>query len=260
VELEVIPLVAENAQKFFEQYVRRLAEEMSMSAESSWDKLMKRSEEECLGGIVGKLEFFWICRPGCAPTPETADGLCCFQFVQGFAANFARVLHLSVTRHGGDGTGDGHGREPWASILSSAIFEVRRLIFSTLPVDSIRAVVLAGEDETSGRIYVDGDVEVAYQRCRFRWFQLTQNLRRTRTGIRRKSKMKLSTRFLVLYAPRQEHDPAAPRNATVGRLPAVLFKGDGTPAGLEGEGSGGGLPGNDGASEAQVAAPSFSSW
>jgi len=216
VEVELLPLVAENekvAQKCFERYVRRLPEGIAGATDTAWDKLQKRANEQCLGGHVGKLDFFWICRPGSDPTPDAADGLVCFQFVQGFATNFARVFHLSVV----DRTGDG-----LVSLLPSAIFEVRRLIFETLPVDSIRAIVLAGEDD-SGRIYVDDDVEVAYQRCRFRWFQLTQNLRRTRSGIRRKKKLKPSTRFLVLNAMRQEHDPKAP-GSSIGRRPAMLLK------------------------------------
>lgn len=108
--------------------------------------------------------------------------------------------------------------------MSSAIFEVRRFIFGSLPVDSLRAVVLAGEDE-AGRICIDGDIEVAYQRCRFRWFQLTQNVRRMRTGLRRREKVRTSTRFLVMHVSRGSADPPPPRRASVPRLPAVLFNG-----------------------------------
>jgi hypothetical protein len=219
VRLEVLPLVAENAQKCFERYIQRVPETLLGVAEPSWSKLQERAGEQQLGGHVGKLDIFWICRPGTEPSPETADGIVCFQFVQGFAANFARILHLSVAAVGQCST----GRATWSSMLASAVFETRRFIFETLPVDSLRAVVLTGEDD-SGCIYVDRDVEAAYHRCRFRWFQLTQNLRRTKSGIRRKHKVRPSTRFLVLHAPRQEHDPKGPRNSTIGRLPAALLK------------------------------------
>lgn len=161
------------------------------------------------------MELFWIHRPGALVTADTADGLVCFQFVQGCASNFARVLHLSVTN--GEGCS-------WQELLPSAIFEVRRLIFGTLPVDSLRAVVLAGEEDT-GRIYVDVDVETAYERCRFRWFQLTQSLRRTRSsrvGLQSHGK-KLASRFLVLHTHRAQADPKAP-HSTIGRMPSLLLK------------------------------------
>jgi hypothetical protein len=217
-KLEVVPLVAEAAQKYFERYVQRVPETLQLVSESSWSKLQERASESCLGGQVGKLEFFWICLPRAEPTPEGASGLVCFQFVQGFSSNFARILHLSVVEQSSGKA------QLWSSILPSAIFEVRRFIFQTLPVQSIRATVLMCEDE-SGSLCVDGDVEVAYQRCRFKWFQLTQNLRRSRSGIRRKKKVKPSTRFMVLHTPRlEEIDPKAPRQTSVQPMPALLLR------------------------------------
>lgn len=228
VALELVPLIADNAQKCFEKYVSRLPERVSSANDIRWDKVQARANEQQLGGHVGKLECFWICRPGVTAAPDTADGIVCFQFVQGFASNFARILHLSVVGDGRAGNSTEAGRaESWPSLLPSAIFQVRHLLFETLPVDSLRAVVVAGEDD-SGRIFVDSDVEVAYQRCNFRWFQLTQNLRRTKNAITRKHKVR-QARFLVLHAPRRPTDPKAPRNSTIGRLPAMLLKNDSSP-------------------------------
>lgn len=215
VKIELTPLIAEDPKKTFERYVKRLPDRLAGATDTAWDKLQARAAEKLTGSHVGKLEFFWIHRLGVEASAEAADGLVCFQFVQGFASNFARILHLSVA-----GAGDG-----WLSILPSALLEVRQLLFSTLPVDSVRAVVLAGEDE-QGRIYVDRDVEVAYQRCRFRWFQLTQNLRRTRSALTGKSKMKLNSRFLVLHVARSEKDPSAPRASAIQALPAALLSSD----------------------------------
>jgi len=219
-QLELLPLIAENPQACFERYARRLPERLAVTTETTWQKLQARASEQLLGGHIGKLEFFWITRSGVDPSAETVEGLVCFQFAQGCASNFARILHLSVV---GDSAG---GEDAWRDVLPSAIFEVRKFLFSTLPIDSLRAVVLAGED-ASGRIYVDGDVEVSYERCRFRWFQLTQTqMRRTRSlaGLRRE-KPKRSCRFLVLHTARKADDPAAPRG-TVARLPAMLLRDD----------------------------------
>lgn len=219
VDIGFTPLVTEDPRKCFERYVQRLqAEERLLgAAECSWERLQARAAEHLQGGHVGKLEFFWILRPGSGSkaSPEAADGLVCFQFVQSCAANFARVLHLSVVP-GDDGA--------WQEVLPSAILEVRRLIFGSLPVDSIRAVVLAGEDE-GGRIYVDGDVETSYLRCAFRWFQLTQNIRRTKSsyGGLSRGKKKLGSRFLVLATHRGAADPKAPRS-NIGRLDPLLLR------------------------------------
>merc|ERR1719436_2365406 len=104
--------------------------------------------------------------------------------------------------------------DQWQESLPSAVLEVRRLIFGTLPVDSLRSVVLVGADEAD-RIYVDGDIENAYESCGFRWFQLTQHVRRRRSSLGlQSSKKKLSSRFLVLHAHRQPTDPPAPRSHT----------------------------------------------
>ncbi|CAE8585318.1 unnamed protein product [Polarella glacialis] len=217
VALQFSPLVAEFPQRCFERYVKRVAERLAAVGETSWEKLQLRSADQPLGGVVGKLEMFWVHRPSTKPTAEEAEGLVCFQFVQGFAANHVRILHLSVT----SGEEVPGGDPSWRDVLPSAILEARRLIFGTLPVDSLRAVVLAGEDD-AGRIYVDRDVEEAYQQCRFRWFQLTQSLRRSR-GLSRRRKFKPSSRFLVLHAPRMETDPVAPRS-NIGTRPALLLR------------------------------------
>mmetsp|Transcript_22473 Transcript_22473/g.49799 ORF Transcript_22473/g.49799 Transcript_22473/m.49799 type:complete len:756 (-) Transcript_22473:32-2299(-) len=227
VKLEISPLTTEFPHKSFERYVQRLPPRLAFASETSWSKLQARASEQTLGGHVGKLEMFWIHRPNLDPAPETADGMVIFQFVQGFAANFVRILHLSVI--GSPCPEQSPGREKgaapetdWAKLMPSAIFEVRRLLFATLPVASLRAVVLAGEDET-GRIYFDRDVEVCYARCRFRWFQLTQSLRRTRSVLNRKEKVKPSSRFLVLHAARGELDPPAPRSS-ISALPALKLR------------------------------------
>mmetsp|Transcript_42086 Transcript_42086/g.105891 ORF Transcript_42086/g.105891 Transcript_42086/m.105891 type:complete len:865 (+) Transcript_42086:167-2761(+) len=216
IDFGLSPLVAEDPRKAFEKYVGRLPEQLAGTTESSWERLQTRANEHLLGGHVGKLEFFWLHRPGVEATPEASDGLVCFQFVQSCASNFARILHLSVAT--------ATEAEPWQDMLPSAVLEVRRLIFGTLPVDSLRAVVLAGEDDT-GRIYVDGDVEVSYERCRFRWFQLTQSVRRTRRSatLGLQKKKKLESRFLVLHTHRHASDPQAPRS-TIGRLPSLLLR------------------------------------
>lgn len=212
VSMQFSPVVAEQPQSSFERYVKRLSERMAAVGETNWERLQEKASEQALGGLVGKLEIFWIHRSGGMPTPESADGLVCFQFVQGHASNHARVLHLSVVANGPD---------CWHDVLPSAIFEVRRLIFETMAVDSIRAVILASEDD-DGLIYVDRDVEAAYQVCRFRWFQLTQSIRRSRSAIR-KSKVRGSTRFLILHVPRTTADPVAPRSH-IGSKPALVLK------------------------------------
>lgn len=215
VPLELAPLVAEHPQRCFERYVQRLGGRSAGATETTWSRLQAKASEQILGGHVGKLEVFWLHRPGVQASPETAEGLVCFQFVQGAACNYGRILHLSVADGGVDSNA-------WKALLPSAIFEVRRLMFGMLPIDSIRAVVLAGQDG-DGPIYVDSDVEVAYQRCRFRWFQLTQNIKRTKGGLVKREKVKLQSRFLVLHAMRSPADPRAP-HSDIGRLPALLLK------------------------------------
>eukprot|EP00401_Gymnodinium_catenatum_P025152 CAMPEP_0117576480 /NCGR_PEP_ID=MMETSP0784-20121206/62824_1 /TAXON_ID=39447 /ORGANISM="" /LENGTH=812 /DNA_ID=CAMNT_0005375743 /DNA_START=68 /DNA_END=2506 /DNA_ORIENTATION=+ len=219
VELEVSPLVAEDPRKCFERYVRRLPERVASVTETVWERLQARAVETPLGGHVGKLEFFWILSPGSKASPESAQGLVCFQFVQGFAANFARILHLSVVD-------SDECHEAWHGVLPSAILEVRRFLLATLPVNSLRATVIAGEDE-EGRIYMDGDVEVAYQRCSFRWFQLTQSMRRTRSTLTR-WKIKKSSRFLVLHTSRRDNDPPAPRGNRIACMPALMLQSQGS--------------------------------
>jgi len=250
VDFEIVPLVVESGQKCFEKYVNRLHERIAAGAERSWEKILARANEQQLGGHVGKLECFWICRPGVNASPETADGFVCFQFVQGFASNFARILHLSVVGDGAPGNSTAASRsESWPSLLPSAIFQVRRLLFETLPVDSLRSVVLAGEDD-SGGIYVDTDIEVSYVRCNFRWFQLTQTVRRTKKAITRKQKVR-NSRFLVLSTMRRPEDPKAPRNSSIARRPALLLQNDSS---AEPESS----PASDGGAPAADLA--FSSW
>jgi len=77
-------------------------------------------------------------------------------------------------------------------------------------------------------IYVDRDVEMSYQQCRFRWFQLTQSVRRSRSAfstISGSRKLKPSSRFLVLNAMRTEADPAAPRSNIEKRSSLLLQNG-----------------------------------
>jgi len=229
---EMSPLVAENPQKCFERYLQRLHERLASATETSWVRLQAKASEHILGGHVGKLEFFWLHQKGTEATPETADGLVCFQFVQGCAANFGRILHLSVAEDGAampeqQQQQQQQQRQPdergkWNDTLPSAILEVRRFIFGTLPVDSLRAVMVAGQDGGSGPIYVDSQVEAAYKSCRFRWFQLTQNLHRTRTRMLAKKKT-MNSRFLVLHVSRGSDDPLPPRSA-IECLPALLLK------------------------------------
>jgi len=230
VDLEVSPVMAENPQRSFECYVRRLTDRLASTTLTSWDTLQERAQEKILGGHVGKLELFWLHAPGAELSPEAAVGLVCFQFVQGFAGNFARVLHLSVVGEdpqagpmSPNASRSSSGETVWP-LLPSAIFVVRRFVLGSLPVDSIRCVVLAGADDT-GRIYVDGDVEVAYQQSRFRWFQLTQSLRRTRNALGRRGKLKLSSRFIVLHTLRNADDPAAPSTG-MSTLPALVLRDD----------------------------------
>jgi len=234
VKLDITPLTSEFPQKCFERYVQRLPSRLATASETSWSKLQTRASEQILGGHLGKLELFWIHRPDVEATPEMADGLVAFQFVQGFAANFVRILHLSVV---GSPVEESPGLSPqkdkgvetdWPTLMPSAIFEVRRLLFATLPVASLRAVVFAGEDD-NGRIYVDRDVEVSFERCRFRWFQLTQSLRRTRSVLR-KEKVKPSARFLVLHAARGELDPPPPRRASIAAMPALKLRDEQPPS------------------------------
>eukprot|EP00931_Biecheleriopsis_adriatica_P098479 TRINITY_DN7243_c0_g1_i2.p1 TRINITY_DN7243_c0_g1~~TRINITY_DN7243_c0_g1_i2.p1 ORF type:complete len:740 (-),score=171.73 TRINITY_DN7243_c0_g1_i2:144-2165(-) len=213
--LQLSPVVSENPQRAFERYVQRVPEQLAATVVVSWDKL-EASAKPPPTGEVGKMEMFWIHSPGATPTPETAEGLACFQFVQGCAAHNARLLHISVTAQ------DVPGNSGWRHVLPSAILETKRLVFATLPINSVRAIVLAGEDDT-GSIHVDRDVEESYARCRFRWFQLTQSVRRSRSGLTRKRKVKLDSRFMVLEAYRHESDPAAPRN-TVDTKPPMLLK------------------------------------
>jgi len=228
VDFQMSPVVAEDPRKCFERYAKRLSERFGGATEMVWSRLEERAAETPPGAFVGKLECFWLLRPDEKPTPESASGLVCFQFVQGFAANFARVLHLSVVDpdHQKDAASEGSTADSmsWRDALPSALLEVRRFIFGMLDVVSIRSVVLAGED-ADGLIYVDEDVEAAYQQSRFRWFQLTQNIRRTRSGLTRK-KIKKASRFLVLHSARGPDDPAAPRTATMAPQPALLMRDD----------------------------------
>ncbi|CAE7430767.1 unnamed protein product [Symbiodinium natans] len=213
VELQLSPLIAEQPQRIIERYMKRLPENLAAAAETSWDKLQGRAAEQPLGSLVGKLEVFWIHQPGRAASAESADGLVCFQFVQGHAAHYARILHLSVAPQDGIG---------WPQALRAAIAQVRRFIFTTLPVQSLRVVVLAAEDDDK-RICIDRDVEIAYKHCHFRWFQLTQRLRRAKSAFLRHRKSARSVRFLVLHSPRMDEDPPAPRDA-IGTKPALKLQ------------------------------------
>ncbi|CAE7648878.1 unnamed protein product [Symbiodinium sp. CCMP2592] len=220
VEFQLSPLIAEQPQRLIERYVKRIPEHLAAAAETNWDKLQGRAAEQPLGSLVGKLEIFWIHLPGKVASADSADGLVCFQFVQGHAAHYARILHLSVAPQDGIG---------WPQALPAAIAQVRHFIFTTLPVQSLRVVVLAAEDEDK-RICIDRDVEAAYKHCRFRWFQLTQRLRRAKSAFLRHRKSARSIRFLVLHSPRTDEDPPAPRDA-VGTKPALKLQG---PEGTEG--------------------------
>jgi len=214
VDFGLTPMVAEDPRKCFERYIHRLSEGAMATSECSWEALQTRAAEHLQGGHLGKLEFFWILRPGAKASPEAADGLACFQFVQSYSCNFARILHLSVV----DGPAGG-----WRETLPSAVLEVRRMVFGSLPVDSLRSVVLAAEDE-SARIYIDRNVETAFKRCGFRWFQLTQTLTRKSGSVFHKGK-RLTHRFLVMHAYRQGTDPCAPQSS-IGRLSPLLLKDD----------------------------------
>jgi hypothetical protein len=229
---ELTPVVTDNPKKSFEEYVRRLPERFACALETSWEALQKRAAEQIAGGHLGKLDFFWVLRPGTRPGADTALGLVCFQFVQGFAANFVRILHLSIIGlddQGGSGNGESNTQidRPWRVMLPSVVLEVRRLIFGTLPVGSIRAIVLASTDE-DGAVCVDRDVEHAYERCRFRWFQLTQCVKRTRASLIKRETVKLKSRFLVMHAMRAPDDPPAPTTHDVSVRPAILMKSEGT--------------------------------
>eukprot|EP00929_Paragymnodinium_shiwhaense_P105622 TRINITY_DN70676_c0_g1_i1.p1 TRINITY_DN70676_c0_g1~~TRINITY_DN70676_c0_g1_i1.p1 ORF type:complete len:892 (+),score=207.49 TRINITY_DN70676_c0_g1_i1:123-2798(+) len=239
VPLELLPLLAGDPRKAFEKYVKRLPERQHSTTEYRWDKLQVRAAEQLCGGHVGKLELFWIVRQGCQATAETAEGLVAFQFVQGIASNFARVLHLSVVGEGNDKEGSVTFDETWQDVMPSAIFEVRKLLFGTLPISGIRAFMLAGEDD-EGQIYIDKDVEVAYQRSSFRWFQLTQTLKRTKSALTGRKSVRPAARFLVLHAPRTASDPAAPRGHHIGSMPALLLRDEGGEASLLPPSSGGG--------------------
>lgn len=196
-KLELSPLVSEHPQQSFETYVKRIPELLAAAVETNWEKLQGAAAEHPLGSLVGKLELFWIHEPGDLPPKpaESAMGLVCFQFVQGHASHYARVLHLSVTR---------------PEALQSAVSQARHLILETLPVKSLRVTVLAAEDDGQ-HICIDPHVERAYHQCGFRWFQLTQKLRRKKSSLLRHRK-KRAVRFLVLHSQRGDADPPAPRN------------------------------------------------
>lgn len=210
-DLGLSPLLTEDPRREFELYVQRLDGRLAQSMDTCWERLSKTASEHLQGAHAGKLEFWWIHAPGKKASPELADGLVCFQFVQSCATNFARILHLSVVSH----------EDGWSAVLPSAILEVRRLIFGTLPVDAVRAAVLALEDE-SGRTCVDEEIEVAFNQCGFRWFQLTQDIRRTSSKFRRKQKS-VATRNLVLNTYRSKQDPEAPYSE-IRRLPSLLLQ------------------------------------
>ncbi|CAJ1383378.1 unnamed protein product [Effrenium voratum] len=205
IELQLSPLVAEQPQKSFERYMKRVPDNLAAAAETSWDKIQACAAEQPLGSIVGKLELFWIHQPGQVPEADTVDGLVCFQFVQGHATHYARIVHLSVAS---------------PQVLQSAVLHVKRLIFATLPVHSLRATVLAAEDDDR-RICIDPQVERAYHQCGFRWFQLTQKLRRKKAAFLRYRKCR-SLRFMVLHLPRTDADSPAPRDLVGTKAPLLL--------------------------------------
>lgn len=206
IELELSPLVSEHPQQSFEAYVKRVPELLAAAVETNWDKLQACAAEHPLGSLVGKLELFWIHERGDVQTKlvESAVGLVCFQFVQGHASHYARILHLSVAK---------------AEALQSAVSQARRLILETLPVRSLRVTVLAAEDGAQ-RICIDPHVELAYHQCGFRWFQLTQKLRRKKTALLRHRKC--AVRFLVLHSQRTDADPPAPRSEIGTKAPVLL--------------------------------------
>eukprot|EP00928_Gymnodinium_smaydae_P100175 TRINITY_DN9767_c0_g1_i1.p1 TRINITY_DN9767_c0_g1~~TRINITY_DN9767_c0_g1_i1.p1 ORF type:complete len:790 (-),score=101.72 TRINITY_DN9767_c0_g1_i1:184-2553(-) len=225
VNLEVCPLVSDDARGYFERYVRRLPERLAFALETSWSSLQSRASEQLLGGMVGKLNFFWIVRCGSKGSPEDALGLVCFQFCQGLASNHARILHMSVVGDNGDA-------DVWNSTFPSAIVVVRKLIFGTLPVSSIRSVILAGEDD-DGLIYIDSDLEKSYKSCQFRWFQLTQKVKHTKSVLTGRASVRLKSRFLVLHATRAPDDPIAPDQKHLSPLPALLLHNDDCDGGTE---------------------------
>ncbi|CAK0799093.1 unnamed protein product [Prorocentrum cordatum] len=81
-----------------------------------------------------------------------------------------------------------------------------------------------GRGRGEGRLYVDADVEAAYQGCGFRWFQLTQCIRRSRSAFRA-AKIKPSLRFLVFSAHRGPTDPPRPSGG-LQPLSALLLRSD----------------------------------
>eukprot|EP00434_Breviolum_minutum_P024611 symbB.v1.2.021734.t1/scaffold1896.1/size96813/5 len=202
IELELSPLVSEHPQQSFEAYVKRVPELLAAAVETNWDKLQACAAEHPLGSLL-----FWIHERGDVQTKlvESAVGLVCFQFVQGHASHYARILHLSVAK---------------PEALQSAVSQARRLILETLPVRSLRVTVLAAEDGAQ-RICIDPHVELAYHQCGFRWFQLTQKLRRKKTALLRHRK-KCAVRFLVLHSQRTDADPPAPRSEIGTKAPVLL--------------------------------------
>jgi len=101
------------------------------------------------------LVWFWLFRAGRTLSQNRPDGLTVFRLKK-MSTNTGQLLHLSVTDMG---------------MLEDALAAVKAWMFTFLPIRSIRVTLWHAMRD--GELQLDKEVEGFYKRCRFRWFQLT---------------------------------------------------------------------------------------
>jgi len=148
--LEPVRATAASIRAVYEEYVVR-AQERLVSCLEPWSVL-----EASLGDRSPcALEWFWLFRAGHTCSQNKPDGLTVFRLKK-MSTNIGQLLHLSVTDMG---------------MLEEAIAAVKAWMFTFLPIRSIRLTLWHAMCD--GELKLDKEVEGFYKRCRFRWFQLT---------------------------------------------------------------------------------------
>jgi len=176
------------AQELFEKYIERVPEALVQNTDT-WQALetsLKGSnmDPRPVRGPYA-LEFFWLKSrapdsDGKAPNAETAEGLCVFQLQRSGGKPVGQLRHFSVVS---------------MDIFEDALTSVKNLMFTRLPIMSIRYVIWCREKGEDGKLKANNEVEDVLKSLCFRWFRFENN-----RGVRGKE----------MNRPRGENDPTLP--------------------------------------------------
>eukprot|EP00434_Breviolum_minutum_P000007 symbB.v1.2.000005.t1/scaffold5.1/size591573/5 len=176
------------AQELFEKYIERVPEALVQNTDT-WQALetsLKGSnmDPRPVRGPYA-LEFFWLKSrapdsDGKAPNAETAEGLCVFQLQRSGGKPVGQLRHFSVIS---------------MDIFEDALTSVKNLMFTRLPIMSIRYVIWCREKGEDGKLKANNEVEDVLKSLCFRWFRFENN-----RGVRGKE----------MNRPRGENDPTLP--------------------------------------------------